>query len=187
MTLQDGVLDGAADPPQLAQPPCAAQDGSWCQLVYDLTSTGWLARSANPLVDGVGSTVMILAVAFVLRLLIHRAINRLTRPLSEGRVPSWLRAVRERGVRERGGKPPATAADSAPLSTERRSQRARTIGSLLRSVSSFVIYGVAFVMVLAEFGIDIAPILASAGVLGIAIGFGAQNLVRDFLSGIFMM
>ncbi|MFN2494841.1 MAG: mechanosensitive ion channel family protein, partial [Pseudonocardiaceae bacterium] len=47
--------------------------------------------------------------------------------------------------------------------------------------------GVAFVMVLAEFGIDIAPILASAGVLGIAIGFGAQNLVRDFLSGIFMM
>ncbi|MGH4023667.1 MAG: mechanosensitive ion channel family protein, partial [Pseudonocardiaceae bacterium] len=66
-------------------------------------------------------------------------------------------------------------------------QRARTIGSLLRSVSSFMIYGIAFIMVLAEFGVDVAPILASAGVLGLAIGFGAQNLVRDFLSGIFMM
>jgi small conductance mechanosensitive channel len=50
-----------------------------------------------------------------------------------------------------------------------------------------MIYGVAFMMVLAEFGVDIAPMLASAGVVGLAIGFGAQNLVRDFLSGIFMM
>lgn len=71
--------------------------------------------------------------------------------------------------------------------SKRRLQRARTIGSLLRSVSTFAIYGVALIMVLAQLGIDVAPILASAGVLGLAIGFGAQNLVRDFLSGIFMM
>jgi small conductance mechanosensitive channel len=42
-------------------------------------------------------------------------------------------------------------------------------------------------MVLAEFGVDLAPILASAGIVGVAVGFGAQNLVRDFLSGMFML
>jgi small conductance mechanosensitive channel len=46
---------------------------------------------------------------------------------------------------------------------------------------------VASIMVLAEFGVDLAPILASAGIVGIAVGFGAQNLVKDFLSGVFML
>jgi small conductance mechanosensitive channel len=74
-----------------------------------------------------------------------------------------------------------------PLITQRRAQRAQTIGSVLRSIVSAVVLLVAFVMVLAEFGVALAPILASAGVLGIAVGFGAQNLVRDFLSGMFML
>jgi len=126
------------------------------------------------------SVLVILAVSVALRMVLHRTIDRLTCRISDGRAPSWLRRGRPRGS--------ARIADGQrPRSAERLAQRARTIGSLLRSVSSFVIYGVAFVMVLAEFGIDIAPILASAGVLGLAIGFGAQNLVRDFLSGIFMM
>ena len=70
---------------------------------------------------------------------------------------------------------------------ERRTQRAQAIGSVLRSFITLAIYGVAFVLVLGEFGVNLAPIVASAGILGVAIGFGAQNLVRDFLSGIFMM
>src|SRR6185436_20910555 len=57
----------------------------------------------------------------------------------------------------------------------------------LRSASSAIILGIAAVMVLAEFGVALGPILASAGIVGVAIGFGAQNLVRDFLSGIFML
>ena len=50
-----------------------------------------------------------------------------------------------------------------------------------------MVFGIAFVMVLSEVGMNVAPILASAGVLGLAIGFGAQNLVKDFLSGVMMM
>ncbi|MGH3833603.1 MAG: mechanosensitive ion channel family protein [Pseudonocardiaceae bacterium] len=68
-----------------------------------------------------------------------------------------------------------------------RSQRARTIGSVLRSGTTFVVYGVAGTLVLGELGIDLAPIIASAGILGVALGFGAQNLVKDFLSGMFML
>ena len=76
---------------------------------------------------------------------------------------------------------------SGALVAERRRQRAETIGSVLRSIASFVIFGLAFVTVLAELGIEIGPMLASAGVAGVALGFGAQSLVRDFLSGIFMI
>jgi small conductance mechanosensitive channel len=76
---------------------------------------------------------------------------------------------------------------AAPLLSERRAQRANTIGSVLRSITSVVVLSVASVMVLAEFGLDLGPIIASAGIVGVALGFGAQNLVRDFLSGMFML
>jgi hypothetical protein len=58
---------------------------------------------------------------------------------------------------------------------------------VLRSLCSAVVGIIATIMVLGEFGVDLAPILASAGIVGIAIGFGAQNLVKDFLSGMFML
>ena len=70
---------------------------------------------------------------------------------------------------------------------ERRHQRVRALGSILRSATSVVIFSIAGVVVLGDLGINLAPLLASAGVVGIAIGFGAQNLVRDYLSGIFML
>ncbi|QTR04997.1 mechanosensitive ion channel family protein, partial [Saccharothrix algeriensis] len=73
------------------------------------------------------------------------------------------------------------------LVSERREQRARTIGSVLKSIVTFVVFGVAFLQVLTELKMNVTPILTSAGVLGVAIGFGAQNLVKDFLSGMFMM
>jgi moderate conductance mechanosensitive channel len=73
------------------------------------------------------------------------------------------------------------------LVDERRRQRVRSLGSILRSASSITIFAIAGVVVLGDIGINPAPLLASAGVVGIAIGFGAQNLVRDYLSGIFML
>jgi small-conductance mechanosensitive channel len=73
------------------------------------------------------------------------------------------------------------------LVDERRHQRVRALGSILRSASSIAIFGIAGVVVLGDLGINLAPLLASAGVVGVAIGFGAQNLVRDYLSGIFML
>jgi small-conductance mechanosensitive channel len=61
------------------------------------------------------------------------------------------------------------------------------MGSLLKSVATGIILSIVVVMVLAELGADIAPIIASAGIIGVAFGFGAQNLVKDFLAGIFMI
>jgi small-conductance mechanosensitive channel len=80
----------------------------------------------------------------------------------------------------------AAAAERA-LIDERRKQRVRALGSILRSAASVTIFTIAGVAVLGELGINLAPLLASAGVVGIAVGFGAQNMVRDYLSGIFML
>ena len=63
----------------------------------------------------------------------------------------------------------------------------QTIGRLLSSAVTAVAWTIALATILGQFGIDLGPLLAGAGIIGIALGFGAQNLVRDFLSGIFML
>jgi moderate conductance mechanosensitive channel len=70
---------------------------------------------------------------------------------------------------------------------QRRQQRAEAIGSVLLSFATAAIFSIAGLMVLAELGIQLAPLLASAGIAGIALGFGAQTLVKDLLAGLFML
>jgi small conductance mechanosensitive channel len=180
MTLASGWALALAPNNPLDSSGCTATDSSWCQVIYRFTGQTWLAHSAGVLIDGALKTVLILVIAIVIRGLCHRAIARVSRGIGEGRAPALLRPLRERaahGTRHHTG--------ASPI--ERRRQRAATIGSLLRSIASFVILGTAFVLVLGEFGVNLAPILASAGVIGVAVGFGAQNLIKDFLSGMFMM
>ncbi len=68
-----------------------------------------------------------------------------------------------------------------------RAKRGRTLGSLIRNVASALIGGIATLMILRELGVDIGPVLAGAGVVGLAVGFGAQTLVRDIISGFFLI
>jgi small conductance mechanosensitive channel len=76
----------------------------------------------------------------------------------------------------------ATGADN-----ERYEQRISTVSSLLRNLTSIILGAVVVLTIMAVFDIPLAPLLASAGVGGIALAFGAQSLVKDFLSGIFMI
>ncbi|EHR60316.1 mechanosensitive ion channel family protein [Saccharomonospora cyanea] len=168
----------------LNEPPaCIKEVGTWCEQVYRVTGNEWLAASADWLVARPLRILLILLGAFVIRFVIRKLIDRLTRTPDDAesdgnaKVPALLRPLKERVAPEVLG----------PVALERRRQRAQTIGSVLKSLTSFVVFGLAFVLVLGELGINLAPILASAGIVGVAIGFGAQNLVRDFLSGIFMM
>ncbi|GAB7388509.1 mechanosensitive ion channel family protein [Bacillaceae bacterium] len=66
-------------------------------------------------------------------------------------------------------------------------RRTGTLRSLVNNVIGYTVYFIAILLVLAQFGIDLRPVLAGAGVLGLAIGFGAQNLVRDVISGFFII
>lgn len=154
-----------------AQPECVHDAGSWCATFYHLSDNDFLARSADAIMTTVAHIAIIVVGAAVLRFLIHRLVDRIVHDATDSRV---VRLVRR-------------AARPAPMGTARSIQRARTVGSVLRSIGSAVVLTVAAIMVLAEFGVNLAPILASAGIVGVAVGFGAQNLVKDFLSGMFML
>ena len=122
--------------------------------------------------------LLVVVLALVLRVLLHRTIARLVRQATEGTVPVVLRPLKERG---------SVVLEATPLLSERRRQRASTIGSVLRSVASFTVFAVAGSTVLAEVGVNLGPVVASAGIIGVALGFGAQNLVKDVISGMFMI
>ena len=74
-----------------------------------------------------------------------------------------------------------------PEIDEEVQKRTQTLGSLIRYVLNMTILTVAAVMVLGELGIEIGPILAAAGIIGLAVGFGAQHLVQDIISGFFIL
>ena len=81
----------------------------------------------------------------------------------------------------------AAAQAGAALVDERRKQRMHALGAILRSGASVTIFAIAGFIILGDLSINLGPLLASAGVVGVAIGFGAQSLVRDYLAGIFML
>jgi small conductance mechanosensitive channel len=159
-------------------PACATDASSWCGQVWRVTHVNWLAQSANWLVAKPLQILLIVAVALILRLVAHRMIDRLTRDKRRERPERPERP--ERAGRTRGQ-------PWSPLRSERRVQRAQTIGSVLKSFVSAVVLSVGLIMVLGELGLNLAPIIASAGIVGVAVGFGAQNLVKDFISGVFML
>ncbi|WP_041775635.1 mechanosensitive ion channel family protein [Blastococcus saxobsidens] len=154
-------------------PDCA--DYWLCQKVYDWFGLDWLAENAGTLIVTPGRILLVVVLAAVARALAHRAIQRLTDRTATGAMPTILRPLRNRVPQ------PGDAVDQI---TARRTQRAAAIGSVLRSFASIVILGIAVVLVLGELGLNLAPIVASAGVVGVALGFGAQNLIKDFIAGI---
>jgi small conductance mechanosensitive channel len=143
-----------------------------------LVEPQWLDQHWEVLVIRPLRILLIVVLALVVRALVNRAVRRLTRA-AKGSTPALLRPLRERAL-------PGLLDDSVLLS-ERRKQRAETISSILRSIASFTVFSLAVVLVLGEIGINLAPIIASAGIVGVALGFGAQNLVKDFLAGVFMI
>ena len=127
----------------------------------------------------------IVVTAIVVRWLALRAIrkvvDRAARPGSGPRTRARM------GARAGRGDAAVSAADQGTISSARRQQRAATIGSLLRSITSAFIIAVAVIELLGVVDVNLAPIVASAGIVGVAVGFGAQNLIRDFISGMFMI
>src|SRR3954452_20217232 len=169
--LVSAVIDGGSS----VAPSCVQDSTTLCAKVYDWFGLDWLAANADALSATHAKSLLIMALAVVVRLLLHRGIRRLTDRTATGAVPTILRPLRNRVPAHR---------DAVEQITARRTQRAEAIGSVLRSCASILTLGIGVVLVLGELGINLAPIVASAGVVGVALGFGAQNLVKDFIAGI---
>lgn len=130
--------------------------------------------------------ILIVVIGSILLAILRRLINRVAEhiadgtPLTERRGMKGLKGLSQSAVGN-------VLLRANPLANARRAQRARTIGSVLRSTANILVGTTIVLMVLTELGMNIAPFLASAGIVGVALGFGAQSLVKDFLSGTFML
>ncbi len=139
----------------------------------DQASNLWEYLQGPPL-----QILIIVVIAVAIRWISVAVLNRI------------IKRMAAQGRRERLGetrKAERTQELSEVLMSQRRQQRAEAIGTLLRSVITATVVIIALMLILPILGIDVAPLLASAGVLGVALGFGAQSLVKDYLSGIFLV
>jgi small conductance mechanosensitive channel len=130
------------------------------------------------LVDKPLKIVAIVVLAFIANRIARRGMKRALRTLQSGAVQERLGSLR------------AATPDALLATTEhslRSEQRIEALASVLRSLVTFVIYAIAAFMILGEVGIELGPLLAGAGIIGVALGFGSQSLVKDFLSGIFIL
>jgi small-conductance mechanosensitive channel len=128
-----------------------------------------------------GAPLSILAIvigSLIVNRLSRRALKRALRGLHSGGVRERLSAVRRRT--------PDALLETDEISI-RATQRIEALASVLRSVISFIVMVVAALLILGKLGFDLAPLLAGAGIVGVAIGFGSQSLVKDFLSGFFIL
>ena len=159
---------------------CGDNPGSACRLTCDLSHSTNAAQLVSGYLAGpasrAGRILFIIVLALVVRTVLGRLIKRVTERAATATLP-----VAPDGRMHKA----AVAVHAAGL--ERRSQRARALGSILRSAVSAIVFGIAALTILGILGFDLAPLLASTTVLGVALGFGAQNLVRDYLAGIVML
>jgi moderate conductance mechanosensitive channel len=160
----------------LAAEPCLPDENT-CERVLNWTGNDQVAEIADLVIGKPLAIITIVVIGLVARWLLHRVVDRIVRKAEDGVLPDRLNKMTV-------GRSQTENGESA---RSRRMQRARTMGDLLKSIITGVLVAVVITMVLAELDYEIGPILASAGIVGVALGFGAQNLVKDFLSGIFMI
>ncbi len=153
---------------------CGSTPGWICRNVLDWTGNRTLAELADFIIGKPLSILAILGLAWF--------VNRIARRGVRGA----LRTLRSGAVQERVGSLRAVTPGTTEHSL-RAEQRIEALTSVLRSLVTFVIYTVAVFMILGEVGINLGPLLAGAGIIGVALGFGSQSLVRDFLSGVFIL
>lgn len=148
---------------------CKANPGIACRLVWDISHSTSAAELTNVYLAGPSKLALrigfVLLIALIVRVAAHRTISRAT-------------ATARRGNRSRA---------ETGRANDRRHQRANALDSILRNAASVTIFSIALLIIAGDMGLNLAPVLASAGVLGVAVGFGAQHLVSDFLAGIFMV
>lgn len=169
------MTDGTSSP--APSPSCG--DSEFCRQIYHWTDQAWLAESSYIALVKPARILMIILLALLVRHLLQRTIKRLVRSTADGAIPPILKPLKQR-------MPTALQAATA-IFPERRRQRAEAIGSVLRSFVTVLVYSTAALMILGELGITLAPLLASVSIVGVALGFGAQSLVKDLLAGLFML
>lgn len=148
-----------------------AEDANACEWLLDQGLPEWLAVLLGSLAAPITQAVIILVVTSVVAAIARRVVGRMTRRFRDNPPNRKLSGV---------------ARGTAHVSP-RRAQRIESIGGVARAMTTVVIWSIGLMMAWGSFGVNLGPLIASAGIVGVALGFGAQSLVKDFLTGVFML
>lgn len=157
---------------------CGAEPTYVCETVYNWTESTFAAVASEWILDRPVRILLILVVAWIAVRVLNRMLTKFTRSIANPNSDGALQQLRNRGPGRLLIEEKASA---------RAQARAETISLVLRSVISATVWSVASLTVLGQLQIDLAPLIAGAGIGGLALGFGAQSVVKDFLSGLFML
>jgi moderate conductance mechanosensitive channel len=156
---------------------CGEKPGAVCEAVWDATnSEGW-AKAADWFIGRPLTILIILVVAWIVSRLARRAVRKAIHRVMESNVNATSWALQRVGVEPTG----------PSVTDPRREGRAAAIATVLASTVTVIVWVIALIMVLGELDVDLAPLIAGAGIAGVALGFGAQSLVKDCITGLFML
>ena len=167
---------------------CGNDPGFICEWIWDNTENEKLSEIISWIIERPLKVVVILLVAMIVNRLLRRAIDRMVQRIISVREQEQTEAELESekalsNVGERARRRLQRISEHG----ERSRQRALTLGAVLRGTSTTIVYLMGLMIALGEIGLDLGPLLAGAGIVGLAIGFGAQSLVADFIAGIFVI
>jgi moderate conductance mechanosensitive channel len=154
-----------------AESACGTDPGLTCRTALDAGASPGLARFLDAALGAPLAIALIILAAAIISRLAKRFIKRTLRRIGSGALQERARSALK---------------DTGEMSV-RSAQRVEALATVLGSVSGVVIWTFATFLVLGQLGIDLGPLLAGAGVVGLAVGFGSQALVRDFLAGLFIL
>ena len=165
---------------------CGPDPGFFCELVFDNTENERLAEIIGWVVERPLRIVLILLVAWIIKRIAHRLVDRAVARLARQSENEHEERLEDAGKLDFGARA-AKAINSIQERRARSAQRIETIAAVLKSLATALILAVAALLCLSELSIDLAPLIAGAGIAGLAVGFGAQSLVKDFLAGMFIL
>jgi small-conductance mechanosensitive channel len=152
-------------------------DPTWmCREVYEATGNEVLAKLADWLIGRPLTIAMILLVGWLAARIARHYVHKWVKQLATSDRVNAGRGLEAIGIE---------ALDDEP--DPRREARATSISTVLSSTVSVLVWSIAIMIALSEAGINLAPLIAGAGIAGVALGFGAQSLVKDCIAGIFML
>ncbi len=161
--------------------PCWEASGSICSWVYDRTDQNeFLARASDFLVDRPLRFVLVLIIAWIAVRLAKRWVRR-----SVQRIVNPDRETAAQRFRRIGVEPPPML--TTDVKDPRRETRANVISSVMAGSVAVVIWTITIITLAGIVGIQLGPLIAGAGIAGIAVGFGAQDLVKDWIAGLFVL
>lgn len=178
------VLFGQIDP-DLLRAGCGDTPSFICREVLERTDSERLAEGIDILLARPLKMALVVTVAWVVTRVLRRIINRFVLSLSDASQTS--RRLKGSVRRSRIVSAIQGAEHTGGAVSLRAAGRAETLGYVLRSVSAFSIWTIAALTILGELGLNLGPLIAGAGIVGVALGFGAQSIVKDFLAGIFII